>query len=254
MPVRLYAYTCGMMTMPFDLLLGGAEGLITIPVPAYLIVHPKGRALFDTGIHADCQDDAEGHLGAPTLRTFSFDYAPGAEIAARLAATGTAVEDIDLIINSHLHFDHCGGNAQLPNADILLQARELAHARAMSGEGRGYYATEFDTGQRLRTVEGEHDVFGDGDVVCLPTYGHTPGHQSLLVRTELGGEFLLCGDACYLKDSLDRMQVPGRAADPEAMLDVFRRLRAMAAQGARLMYGHDPGFWSEIPQAPVRLG
>ncbi len=254
MTVQLYAYTCGVMTMPYDMLLGGAPGHLTIPVPAYLIVHPKGRVLFDAGMHVDCQHNAAAHLGAPTLKVFSFDYAPGDEVAARLAATDVAPESIDLVINSHLHFDHCGGNAQLPNADILLQARELAHARAVAGQGRGYYDSEFDTGQRLRQIDGEHDVFGDGSVTCLPTYGHTPGHQSLRVRTEQGGAFLLCGDACYLKESLERMQVPGRAADPEAMLAVFQRLRSLESQGIRLMYGHDPAFWQDIPQAPVRLG
>ena len=103
-------------------------------------------------------------------------------------------------------------------------------------------------------MDGEHDVFGDGAVVCLPTYGHTPGHQSLRVQTETGGEFVLCGDACYLRDSLVRMHLPGVIADKEAALAVFHRLREMQARGATIMYGHDPDFWKTVPQGPVRLG
>jgi len=106
----------------------------------------------------------------------------------------------------------------------------------------------------VRRVEGEHDWFGDGSVVCLPTYGHTPGHQSLRVRTEHGGELVLCGDACYLHESLERMHAPGVLADKEDALAVFRRFREMRARGARIMYGHDPEFWKTVPQAPVRLG
>jgi len=103
-------------------------------------------------------------------------------------------------------------------------------------------------------VGGEHDVFGDGTVVCLPTYGHAPGRQSLRVRTELGGEFVLCGDACYLKKSLEDLHVPGAIADKAAATAVFRRFREMQARGSTIMYGHDPDFWMTVPQAPVRLG
>ena len=91
-------------------------------------------------------------------------------------------------------------------------------------------------------------------MVCIPTYGHTPGHQSLRVQTETGSEFVLCGDACYLKKSLDALHTPGVIADRDAALDVFHRFRDMQVRGAKIMYGHDPEFWKSIPQAPVRLG
>ena len=178
---------------------------------------------------------------------------PARKSARGCKAIGVDPKRIDIVINSHLHFDHCGGNAQLPNADILLQKRELDHARAMQTSG-GYLMSDWDTGQHIRTVDGEHDLFGDGTVVCLPTYGHTPGLQSLRVRTEKAGEFVLCGDACYLKDSLDQMRAPGIIADREAALAVFQRLREMQARGVTIMFGHDPEFWKSIPQAPIRLG
>jgi glyoxylase-like metal-dependent hydrolase (beta-lactamase superfamily II) len=147
----------------------------------------------------------------------------------------------------------CGGNGQLPNADVLIQARELIHARSAENT-QGYLKSDWDIRQRFQAVDGEHDVFGDGSVVCLPTYGHTPGHQTLRVQTETGGEFVLCGDACYLRDSLEKLQLPGIIADKEAALSVFHRLREMQARGVQIMYGHDPEFWKSIPQAPVRLG
>ena len=137
----------------------------------------------------------------------------------------------------------------MPNADILVQRRELDHARAVPSS-RGYLSTDWDTGRRIRAVEGEHDLLGAASVVCLPTYGHTPGHQSLRVRTDEGGEFVLCGDACYLKDSLEQMRAPGVIADRTAALAVFERFREMQARGATVMYGHDPEFWKTIPQAP----
>jgi len=254
MPVQLYAFTCGFVTVPYRFLLRGRKGTLTVPVPSYLIVHPKGRALFDSGLNLESQTDPLAYMGEEGLKDNQFHFHPGEEIAARLAAIGVAPESIDMLVNSHLHYDHAGGNAQLPNANVVVQARELAHAKAVAGTNMGYLAKDFDTGQRMRELEGEHDLFGDGSAVCIPTYGHTPGHQSLRVRTETGGEFVLCGDACYLKESLDNMHAPGVIADRDAALAVFQRFRDMQARGANIMYGHDPDFWKTIPQAPVRLG
>jgi len=253
MSVQLHAFTCGWLTIPRAFMLDGEDGLIKVPIPSYLVTHPKGRVLFDTGLHAATLADPAAHVGEMLARYHQFDFQPGQEIAARLTAFGVDPASIDIAINSHLHFDHCGGNAQLPNADILIQRRELEHARAVQST-RGYLQRDWDTGQKIRAVDGEHDIFGDGTVVCLPTYGHTPGHQSLRVRTETGGEFILCGDACYLKDSLEKLRLPGVIADKEAALAVFHRLREMQSRGVRIMYGHDPDFWTTVPQAPVRLG
>lgn len=254
MSVKLYAYTCGYLTIPHTFMLAGEKGVITVPIPAYLIVHPEGRALFDSGLHLQVQHDPEGYIGAEALKYQSFHFHAGEEVSARLAAMQVAADQVDFVINSHLHYDHSGGNAQIPNAQVVVQSREWAHAKAVANENQGYLSKDFDTGQKVRQVDGEHDLFGDGSVVCLPTYGHTPGHQSLRVRTEEGGEFILCGDACYLKRSLETLHAPGVIADKAAALAVFHRLREMQARGARIMFGHDPDFWKTIPQAPLRLG
>jgi N-acyl homoserine lactone hydrolase len=235
-------------------MLEGREGWVTVPIPSYLIVHPRGVALFDSGLHVDSQSDSLGYLGEFLHQYHGFDFHSGEEVSARLASMDVDPARVNYVINSHLHFDHAGGNAQIPNADVVIQAREWSHAHADGRDRKGYVAKDFDTGQPIKQVEGEHDLFGDGAVVCFPTYGHTPGHQSLRVRTDSGGEFVLCGDACYLRESLQNMHAPGIIADREAVLDVFRRFREMEHRGARIMYGHDPDFWKNVPQAPVRLG
>ena len=95
-------------------------------------------------------------------------------------------------------------------------------------------------------------MFGDGAVVCFPTHGHTPGHQSLRVRTARG-ELVLCGDACYLRASLEQLALPGVVFDREAALATLKRFAAMQAAGTRILVGHDPEFWATVPQAPLRL-
>jgi N-acyl homoserine lactone hydrolase len=252
MTVRLYAFECGRLEIPHGFLLQGAKGKITVPVPSYLIVHPKGRAVFDSGLNVQTQSDPEPYITSAGMRFNRFYFSSGEEISARLESIDVAPDGVDLIVNSHLHYDHAGGNALLPNADMLIQEREWEHACARPDDDVAYRKVDFETGQKLRLIKGEHDLFGDGSVVAFPTYGHTPGHQSLRVRTERG-EFVLCGDACYLRHALDHDHLPGILHDRDAALRAFAHFRALEAAGARILFGHDPEFWKTIPQAPARL-
>ena len=84
MSVRLFAFTCGTVTGEFARLMEGGEGDITMPVPMFLIEHPKGRALFDTGLHPDCHHDPEGRLGTRLASLFRIGFDPGEEISARI--------------------------------------------------------------------------------------------------------------------------------------------------------------------------
>jgi len=103
MSLKVYAFTCGHLTGELGHLMEGGEGRIRLPIPAYLIEHPKGTALFDTGMHPDCQHDPAARLGARLTDLFDFDYRPGEEISARLTALDRDPGRIDLIINSHFH-------------------------------------------------------------------------------------------------------------------------------------------------------
>jgi glyoxylase-like metal-dependent hydrolase (beta-lactamase superfamily II) len=251
-PATLHAFTCGELTIPHGFLIEGAKGKLRVPVPSYLITHPRGRVLSDSGLHLAIQSDPTAHMGERGVRGTAFHFAAGEEVGARLASAACAPEAITHVVNSHLHYDHCGGNAQLPNADVLVQRREWEHARSLPDDDPGYRRRDFDTGQRLRLVDGELDLFGDGVVVLFPTTGHTPGHQSLRVRTA-SGELVLCGDACYLRESLEQLLLPGVLFDRAAALASLHTFRALAAAGARVMFGHDPAFWRSVPQAPVQL-
>jgi N-acyl homoserine lactone hydrolase len=103
MRIRVFAMTCGHLTGDFGRLMEGGEGWIRLPVPAYLIEHPKGFALFDSGMHPDCHNDPAVRVGARIAGLFEFDYRPGEEISARLMAISCDPAKIDLLINSHFH-------------------------------------------------------------------------------------------------------------------------------------------------------
>ena len=250
--VRLRAFTCGWLTGPRELFLRGEPGRLRVPIPSYLVEHPRGRLLFDTGLHPTLPADPEARIGA-AARIFEVELAAGEDVAGRLEALEVDPAAVDWVVNSHLHFDHAGGNRCLPNARVLLQREEWAAARDADGiAANHYHPLDYDTGQEVVTVAGEHDVFDDGSVVCVPTPGHTPGHQSLRVRLA-GGDAVLTGDACYLRRTLEELHLPSVVYDAAQMLHSLERLRALRDAGARIFYGHDPEFWATVPQAPVAL-
>jgi N-acyl homoserine lactone hydrolase len=120
MAMRLFALTCGWVTGPADGFLAGETGRLRVPVPCFLIDHPRGKVLFDSGLHPAAQADAPGRLGIKA-KIFDLDFHPGEDVAARLAAIDVAPGEIRYLVNSHLHFDHAGGNALIPNAQLVIQ-------------------------------------------------------------------------------------------------------------------------------------
>jgi glyoxylase-like metal-dependent hydrolase (beta-lactamase superfamily II) len=251
--VKLFAFTCGWLRGEFGYLMEGGEGKIDLPIPSYLIEHPKGTMLFDTGMHPDCQHDPAGRIGPRVTELFSLNYHPGEEISARLEAIGRDPAKIDLVVNSHFHFDHVGGNALIPNATMVVQRREWdAGMDPDSAARRGFNPRDFDLGHKLKLLDGEHDLFGDGSVVCLPTSGHTPGHQSLRVRLA-SGDIVLAADSCYFCRTLRERRLPQNVDDRAAMLASLGRLAQLEEGGARVFFGHDPEFWRSVPQAPAQI-
>lgn len=250
--VRLFAMTCGWLTSDLSNFLAGEKGRVRVPVPAYLIEHPKGSVLFDTGMHPANQTDPHGRVGW-IADAFHVEFRPGEEIGARLDALEIRRDRITHIINSHLHFDHAGGNELIPNAKVVIQRREweAAHIPEIM-KANNYFSADFDHGHEVMQVDGEHDLFGDGTVVAIPTYGHTPGHQSLKVKLK-SGEVVMTADACYMRKTLEDLHLPTLLDDPETMRQSLRRLRDLQAKGARIFYGHDPEFWKQVPQAPLEV-
>ena len=249
MTLKIFAFTTGWITLPFGAFLEGETGTLKVPVPSYLIQHPKGNVLFDTGMHVAMQTDYRSRLGKVSSRA-TIHFEPGDEISAQLRKVNLGPQDIDIIVNSHLHYDHAGGNAQIPNARVVVQKREWQAGQDPElSVKNGFIRDDYDHGHDVVQVDGEYDLFGDGSVVTLPTHGHTPGHQSLRLRGT-GCNHLLCGDACYLRRNLDEMRPPTIAFDRQHLVQSLGRIRDLQAQGVTIVFGHDPQFWDSVPQAP----
>ncbi|MFN2377422.1 MAG: N-acyl homoserine lactonase family protein [Candidatus Binatia bacterium] len=251
--MRVFAMECGWLTGDLAGFIEGGEGRIKVPVPSFLIEHPKGRVVFDAGMHPAAGTDPAGRLGVLS-HFFEVEFGADEHVAARLASLDVDAGRIDHLLLSHLHFDHAGGAELLPNARLVVQKREWEAGADPELAARCSFDTrDYRLGHDVMLVDGEHDLFGDGRVVCLPTHGHTPGHQSLRLRLDDGREMVLCADACYLRRNLAEMKLPGVVFDRAMMMESLRRLGAMRDDGAELVFGHDPEAWTSLPRAPAGL-
>jgi N-acyl homoserine lactone hydrolase len=247
--LTLYAFNTGWFQCKPGYFIEGEVGdHLRGPVPAYLIDHPKGRALFDTGMGIRYRREIADAL---PRNKFGLEWFEGMEIASRLRAIDVDPASINWIINSHLHIDHCGGNAAIPNATMIVQSKELATARAT--EEAGLYETlDYATGQPVKAIDGEFDLFGDGSVRIVPTYGHTPGHQSVII-TLPKGDIMLAADCCYTERNLDQMILPKAMADADAGMHTFAQLAKLRNSGTRILFGHDAMQWKSIVEgAPIQ--
>ena len=246
--VRLFGFTVGHIDMALSYFLPGEPGQINVPVTAYLIDHPKGLVLFDSGLGARYQRP----VGA--VMDGIVDLVEGETIDGRLRAIGVDPADVRWIIVSHLHVDHAGGNAYFPNATVIVQEAEHQYAYNEGEADPLYDRSDYDTGQPFRKITGEYDLFDDGTVLVFPTPGHSAGHQSVKIRTD-GAEVVLAGDCCCLRRTLDSLKLPEHCHNADLFLSTLKTLARMEQQGATVFPSHDPDFWSKIPKGvPILPG
>ena len=208
---------------------------IGFPGHCYLIHHTQGWLLWDTGI-----DDAVAKL--PHHEVVFHEWGPGTgpiwskpvTLAAQLAEINVKPSDIKILAISHSHPDHAGNIEMFPNALMLVQRVEYEWA------GSRQDTVAFNKKHPVKLIDGDYDIFGEGSLVLLSTPGHTPGHQSLLVRLPKTGAVLLSGDAVHFQTSFEHRYVPGNNWSREASLRSMDKLAAiMAKEHAQLWINHD---------------
>jgi len=176
----------------------------------------------------------------------------GERLLSALGRLGVRVEDVDIVINTHLHADHCGGNTiakegevvpAFPNAEYWIQRRELADARYPNERTQGTYFPEnflpLEATGQLRILNGDIQV--TPEVRCWVTRGHTRAHQVVIIESE-GEAAVFLGDACAWGISLERLAwVPAYDVEPMESIESKRRLRDWALRrDALLIFQHDP--------------
>lgn len=207
----------------------------------YLMHHVQGWLLWDTGIADAIAALPNGQ--APSDPRAIHWYRPKT-LAAELNAVGVKPSDVKYLAISHTHPDHVGNVEMFPEAILLVQKAEYEWPNPL-GVGR------FKPEHPVKKLEGDYDVFGDGSVTIISTPGHTPGHQSLLVKLPKTGAIVLSGDAVHFKSNWDNRRVPSINADKEQTATSMQRIAdIIAKEKAQLWINHDKAQRDTLKMAP----
>jgi glyoxylase-like metal-dependent hydrolase (beta-lactamase superfamily II) len=207
----------------------------------YLVHHAQGWLLWDTGVTDAIAAMPEGQAPADPRMTH---WRRPKTLAAQLEGLGLKPADVKYLAISHSHPDHIGNVGLFPQAMLLVQKAEYEWPTPF-GAGR------FKPEQPVTKVEGDHDVFGDGSVTILATPGHTPGHQSLLVKLPKTGALVLSGDAVHFKSNWENRGVPSNNTDKDQTLASMQRIAdVLAKEKAQLWINHDKAQRDSLKMAP----
>ena len=224
---------------------------ITIPVSMWVIDHPKGLVVFDTGINAAVTQDCKSYW-QPGLCDFLKPTNKREEmIDAQLKKIGLSTDKVKVVITSHTHLDHVGNIKMFPNAIHVLQKKELYQGwfpEKFQGRTGGAFVMADLEGTRdfnFLELEGDYDLYGDGSIMILATPGHTLGHQSVKVKLASGKSLIMSQDAIWMQENMDGYP----AGLNYSILDYTKsinRLKFMRdLEGAPIFYGHDGDQWAK---------
>ena len=233
-----------------------------LPIHAWLIDHPEGPILVDSG--ETCRVCAEGYFPRwhPYYRR-STDFAITAddEVGPALMRLGLRVAEVRKVLLTHLHTDHAGGLHHLRASAVYVSAKEWRIAQGVGGALRGYLARHWSQGFTPRFYDFSGPPLGPfprtcaitkaGDVIVVPTPGHTPGHVSVVVRTGALSYFL-AGDASYTQDALRAGRPDGVTFFPRTAVRTLARIVAYARLEPMVyLPAHDPRSAARLQAAEI---
>lgn len=204
----------------------------------YLIKHGGDYMVWDTGFVPGSNPNA-----------------PKVSLTEQLAQLKIRPEQVKYVGISHFHADHTGQLGAVPGATLLIGDREwaaLTASRPMAGANVAGFTHWISGGGKVEPQAADKDVFGDGTVMILRTPGHTPGHQSLLVRLKEMGPVILAGDAAHFRENYDSNGVPGFNYDRAETIASLERIKQIAQNlKATVIIQHDPRDIAKLPAFPA---
>lgn len=246
---RMWALEGPTITMPAGSLVLGESGIVTIPVPVFLIEHPRGIVLFDTGIAVEAVEDQLAVFTEEDLSGATVGYVEHQRPDHQIRAVGFELSDVTHVVLSHLHHDHSGGMVHFPGAEFFVGIGELPHSYWPDPAQRALFRrADIDPVRDFswNEIPGDFDLFGDGSVVILALPGHTPGSVGLQVRLP-SRTFILTGDAVHLRVALEKVRPMGSDWNTHASVESVHRLRRLAAAvDGEIWINHDPEDWEKF--------
>ena len=215
----------------------------------YLIHHDKGWMLWESGIADAVADKPDGVVAGGGILTLRVRKT----LQSQLRELAIAPGDIKYLGFSHFHGDHVGNANLFTEVTLYIQQAEYDAAFGSEPAKFGFNPALYE---KLRStpivrLQGDHDVFGDGSVMIYSTPGHTPGHQSLLVRLPKTGPVLLSGDAVHFRENWENRRVPARNFNQEQSLASMEKLAAiLEREHATLWINHDKPQTDALAHSP----
>lgn len=253
--LRLYAMDCGRVTVKDARMFSDTGDLdgksLEVVAACYLIRHPKGNLVWDTGL----SDELAKTPGGAQAGGGNFHLQVHKPMLAQLAEIGIAPADVGHLAFSHLHFDHTGNANAFAQSTWLMNKAELNAATA-DPPGAGVDPATFNAYKtaKMELIGGDHDVFGDGSVVILAGPGHTPGHQLLQLRLAKAGTVVLSGDLYHTHENRKERNVPLINTDRADTLATMDRIEKIVKnRKARLVVQHVQADLDALPAFPAWL-
>ncbi|HXF17842.1 MAG TPA: N-acyl homoserine lactonase family protein [Burkholderiales bacterium] len=218
----------------------------------YLIRHAKGLLLWESGVSDAIAAMPDGFVvgnGRLTLHVRK-------TLRSQLQELGISPADVTHLGFSHFHGDHVGNANLFTAATLYIQQAEYDAAFGPDPSKFGFNPAFYNKlrDSTVMKLDGDHDVFGDGSVMIYSTPGHTPGHQSLLVRLRHTGPVLLSGDAVHFRENWQNRRVPARNFNKEQSLASMDKLAAiLVREHATLWINHDKEQTDTLAHAPAFL-
>lgn len=255
--IRLYMLQTGVLKCKENnIKMNASQDPYEIPVPWYLIIHPKGNIIIDGGNAVECASDPEGYWGGITSVYYPVMTKEEGCVAA-CQKLGVDPASIKYVLQSHLHLDHTGAIGRFPNATHLVQRHEFEYAFTPDWFAAGGYIRNDFNRPNLKwhflngDLDDGFDIYGDGVIKMFHTPGHSPGHTSFLITLPSTGAILLTIDAAYTTDHWEDKALPGFLASAVDSVRSVAKLRYIAEQTKALVVtGHDPDAWPSFKKAP----
>ncbi|WP_424192128.1 N-acyl homoserine lactonase family protein [Ampullimonas aquatilis] len=251
--VRLYALDCGKVDvkdMSFFSDTGEYDGKpATLVDPCYVIRHPKGTLVWDTGLGDKMAESKDG------VTDGVFHMVVPVTLSSQLKAIGLTPDEVEFVAFSHFHFDHTGNANLFEKSTWIVNQNEVNWATSTPSPF-GVNAASFSNIKQVKTqmITGDHDVFGDGSVRIFKVPGHTPGSQVLAIKLNKAGTVILSGDLYHTKDNRKYHRVPGfnvSRADTLASIDRIETI--VKNTHGRLYVQHDANDFKALPKFPAYL-
>lgn len=225
--------------------------IVKLPYYVYLIEDDESTILVDTG----CSDNWKELHPEVIVRLFPPHIKDEERFERVLGSVGFEPDNIDFVINTHLHYDHCGNNNLFPRARFFVNETELQHALAPGWwESLPYVRTTFDLPElKYQTVKGAYEVIPG--VRILPTPGHTAGHQSVVVKLQKTGLLILAGDAMNIRENLELPILPGLYVDAELYAHSMDQLKQIVEEdNGTLVLTHSKEYLAGKTWLPLKDG